>query len=266
VGLQYLEELKYPKALELFEKALKEQLKVHGPAHEDTARIYNSLASLHYDMAYYDEAEECCRHAIVASGDDSEKNGESYGTFCNNLGLVYLMKGNFTEALKLFQKALVIYEKILGGEHPHKAATYNNIAGVYKNQGNYDEAFAWYMKALAICEKVPGGDHPDTAVTYNNIASVYSEQGNHDEAFAEHKKALVIREKILGREHPDTATTYNNIAAVYHALGKYDEAMLWYGKAQMIWGKVWRFDHPHNVILRENIAECERRRAEETVR
>ena len=43
-------------------------------------------------------------------------------------------KGEYAEALEYYNKALVIYENVLGVEHPDTAATYNNIATLYIDQ------------------------------------------------------------------------------------------------------------------------------------
>ena len=173
MGLQYLEQLNYPKALEWFEKALDEQLELHGPAHVDTARIYDILAFVYYETDQYDKAIEFYTHAISALGDDSRKSSEVYATFCYNIAAVYLKQADNDKGLVWLQKALAIYENVLGREHPRTVAMYLDIAIIYYNQGNYGQSLRWFLKAKEIREETLGKEHPDTKIVRNNIAYIH---------------------------------------------------------------------------------------------
>ncbi len=60
----------------------------------------------------------------------------------------------------LYRRALEIYEKSLGKDHPDVAKSLNNLALLYYAQGKYDEAEPMYRRALEIYEKSLGKDHP----------------------------------------------------------------------------------------------------------
>jgi len=172
----------------------------------------------------------------------------------HNMGRIDNAQANYAQALEWYEKALPIFEKVPGKEHPATAGTYNNIALVYQNQGEYDKALVWYQKALPIYEKELGKEHPFTATTYNNMANVYYQQGDYGKALEWHEKALAIKEKVLGKEHPDTAATYNNMAAVYRAQGEYEKALEWYQKDLAISEKVLGKEHPDTAVTYNNIA------------
>ena len=53
----------------------------------------------------------------------------------------------------LYKRALAIYEKALGPDHPSVAESLNSLAGFYHAQGSYAEAETLYRRALAIFEK-----------------------------------------------------------------------------------------------------------------
>jgi tetratricopeptide (TPR) repeat protein len=57
----------------------------------------------------------------------------------NNLALVYRDQGKYTEAAGLFERALTIREKALGGSPPVVGQSLNNLAFVYWTQGKYRE-------------------------------------------------------------------------------------------------------------------------------
>ncbi len=120
------------------------------------------------------------------------------GLFFNNLAYLYNDLGNYEEALKFYNMALDIREKILGKDHPDTATIYNNIAIVYKDLGNYEEALKFYNMSLDIREKILGKDHPSTAVTHENLAELYRDMGNQKESQKHADMADEIRKKLRG--------------------------------------------------------------------
>jgi tetratricopeptide (TPR) repeat protein len=74
--------------------------------------------------------------------------------------------------LPLYQRALTIYEKALGPEHPETARTLENLAIFYNRQGKYEEALPLYQRSLVIREKVFGLDHPFTKRTRENYTNL----------------------------------------------------------------------------------------------
>src|SRR5262249_10548423 len=77
----------------------------------------------------------------------------------------------------LFEKALAIWRKALGEQHPHTATGYNNLAQNLDAQGKHAEAEPLYEKALAIHRQVLGEEYPDTATSYNNLGYNLDAQG-----------------------------------------------------------------------------------------
>ncbi|MBA2287432.1 MAG: tetratricopeptide repeat protein [Ktedonobacteraceae bacterium] len=47
-------------------------------------------------------------------------------TSLNNLALLYSNQGNYEEALPLYQRALAIYKKVLGPDHPNTILVQNS--------------------------------------------------------------------------------------------------------------------------------------------
>jgi tetratricopeptide (TPR) repeat protein len=57
------------------------------------------------------------------------------GFSLNNLALVYMRQGRFTEAEPVFRRSLAIFEKALGAEHPNVGKALGNLAALYQSQG-----------------------------------------------------------------------------------------------------------------------------------
>ena len=79
----------------------------------------------------------------------------------NNLAALCQSKGNFTEAGRLYERALAIKEKLLGSQHPDVAVTLNNLAVLYKSLGKYAEAEPLYLRSLLILRQTLGNAHPN---------------------------------------------------------------------------------------------------------
>jgi tetratricopeptide (TPR) repeat protein len=147
------------------------------------------------------------------------------GAALNDLGVLYLEKGDFGRAEPLHQRALSIYEKAFGPEHPAVALSLNNLAGLYHQKGDNSRVEALYQRALSIYEKAFGSEHAAVATCVDNLAELYQAQGDFERAEPLRKRALSMREKTLGPEHPDVALSLNNLAALYAAQGRRAEAV-----------------------------------------
>ena len=113
-------------------------------------------------------------------------------------------KAEYDKALEYLQKALVIYLKELGPDHPRVATSYNGIGLVYNNKGEYDKALEYYQKALAISLKKLGVDHLKVANSYHNTALVYKAKNDLPKVREYWGKARAILLKRLGPNHPNT--------------------------------------------------------------
>ncbi|MGH6847493.1 MAG: tetratricopeptide repeat protein, partial [Methylocella sp.] len=67
--------------------------------------------------------------------------------YLNAAGKIDYVVGRYSEAEPLFQRALAIWEKALGPEHPDVATSLNNLALLYDAQGQYVQAEPLYRRA-----------------------------------------------------------------------------------------------------------------------
>lgn len=130
-----------------------------------------------------------------------------------------------SEAEPLFQRALAIYQKAAGPEHPAVATVLNNIGQIYRDLNRDADAEAPIKRSLAIREKALGPDHPDVARSLNNLAGLYEHQQRYADAEPLYRRALAIRERALGPDHPDVATSTSNLAYLLHLSGRTADAL-----------------------------------------
>jgi tetratricopeptide (TPR) repeat protein len=163
-------------------------------------------------------------------------------------------RGRYTDAKPLCERALAIFEKALGPEHPDVASGLNELAVLYKTQGQYTKAERLYGRALAIWEKALGPEHPYVANGLINLAELYRAQGQYAKAEPLYGRALAISEKALGPEDPNVAASLNTLADLYRAQGQYAKAEPLYQRALAIWEKALGLEHPYVATSLNNLA------------
>jgi len=149
-------------------------------------------------------------------------------TCLSNIGSIHYLQGNFPKALEQYEEALQIDEQL--GNLNGKATDLNNIATIHYIEGNYPKALKRYEEALQISEQL--GVLSRKATYLNNIGEVYRTQGNYPEALKRYEEALQIDEKLGNLS--GKAARLNNIGEVYRAQGEYPKALEMYEKALQI--------------------------------
>src|SRR5437762_2991916 len=81
----------------------------------------------------------------------------------NDLASLYKALGRYADADPLSRRALAVYEKAFGQDHPQVATSLNNMAEIYRAQGNYVEAEPLYKRSLDIIERKLGKENPNCA-------------------------------------------------------------------------------------------------------
>lgn len=154
-------------------------------------------------------------------------------------------RGAYSSAGLLLKRALAIYEKTLGPDHPDVARSTNSLAGVYYVQGHYEEAERLYRRALEAREKTLGPDHPDVSESLNDLGLLYRSRGRYGEAQSLLARALVISERALGPDHPHVAVCLDNLGIVHRDQGHLNETETLNARAVTILEKALGPHHPH---------------------
>lgn len=88
------------------------------------------------------------------------------------LGDLLQRQGDLAGARQYYERALAVFEKVLGGDHPDTAATMNSPGEILISQGTSERARSYLKHALAIFEARLGPDHPDTKLVRKNLRSL----------------------------------------------------------------------------------------------
>ena len=140
---------------------------------QDRYRLFELRVALSDRLRSEGRWEEGYLHAeraytMAQSWHDSRREAQALNAMGNTLS----QGAHFSRAKDAFVKALAIYERVLGPDHPDTARCLAKLALVYNAQGRYADAEPLFQRALAIYERVLGPDHPDTATSLDNLAGV----------------------------------------------------------------------------------------------
>ncbi len=137
----------------------------------------------------------------------------------NNIGTLYFNMGDMSTSLNFFHQALIGRHEI--EDLQGEAATLNNIGMVYRLTENLDAALNFYQQALTVARAI--SDLNIEAAVLNNIGSVYQAREDLAPALDFYYQALPIITAIGDRVIE--AALYGNIASIYKQQGKLDEAI-----------------------------------------
>jgi tetratricopeptide (TPR) repeat protein len=133
--------------------------------------------------SYWRDSETLFTHtlAVTSNNDVAE----------NNLGIVFLRKGNLDEAISLLQAAVDL--------RPENSPAHENLAKALLQKGQVADALVHYRKLLEL--------QPDNIEVHNIVGTVLIQQGRIREGVEEWQKVLVIQ--------PDNGNAMSNLAWVF---------------------------------------------------
>ncbi len=177
-------------------------------------------------MAANNEAEKI---AIQCCG----KQSALYGKCCQNLGRIFCVKGEFSEAENWLLKAKGIYENVFDSLTVDYGIVLNNLADTERQLGKYEAAEIYFQQAFDVWKQVADVDRQYYAMNTFNYATLQKELGNFDIA-----ASLVLEAKGIwtqtknGKETVYTILSLNNLGAIYYSKGDYENAERYYLEAK----------------------------------
>lgn len=242
-GMEYYESRDYDRAEEYLAKALESD--------PDKVEYKQNYAMVLIQQGKQDEAIETLTATISDKNSSTAKKQNKYAY--RGIGMAYIQKQDFAQAIEYFDKALaidaepdwntdIIYYKanaaLLGGDTDEALALYTELteqnsenylvyqarANVYRDKGDYASALADYNSALLYCD---GGFE-----LYIGLAACYMETGHQDEA----QEALFLA-SLLDIE-TDEDKYY--LGVIHYYEGEYESA-----KAEMEYALANGFDEAY---------------------
>ena len=152
---------------------------------------------------------------VAAQSNYKEGNAKSL----KGKAISYDLQGNANEAIKVYLKALEIYEEL--NDTIGVAKLKNNIGIAYKNLSDFNSARKFYNESIKLKQSV--NDIRGVAYGYNNIGELYKAENTYEEALRYFKKANTILDSI--HDVQGVSGTLSNLADVYFDQKKYSLAI-----------------------------------------
>ena len=168
-----------------------------------------------------------------------------------NLGTVYHNRGNYSEALQSYKRALDRATRSLGENHEMTSVTYRKLGVTQNNMHDYSAALQSHQRALDIRLKLSGEDHESTADSYWKLGVTQYNMHDYSAALQSHQRALDIRLKLFGEDHESTADSYRELGVTQYNMEDYSAALQSHQHALTIRLKLFGEDH-------ESTADCYR--------
>jgi len=190
-------------------------------SHEISWDFYMKLADGLVQLDRREEAMEYLSRAVTeafALGSCDPRLANSL----NALGVLHSRAGNEGKAQRLFRRAIGIYSKSLGPEHPETLGARYNLASACKLRGDYEAAAAEGERALADAERTYGPNHIEIALLLDLLGEVYIALNRRAAALFALERALAIKENT-GASGWELAVTLGKLGEFYLSEGKYGE-------------------------------------------
>ena len=129
-----------------------------------------------------------------------------------NLGMDVVAQGNVDEARTNYDRALAIYRKVYGTNHPMVATALRQRAQL---EMQTDAAVSDLEEALRITVAAVGPDKPEVGIIRGNLAGAYAGVKRFHEAVAQYQQAIAIQDKTLGVDHPFTGVALAGLGQAY---------------------------------------------------
>lgn len=231
-GSLYQNQGRYDLALEELQKAINALEQDNRSGSLESAEALSSLGQVYRITGKFVQADEQLQMALTIRMEKLPGTHELIAASYNDLGLVYTQL-DVNKAFDYYEKALAIYQKLHGNDHPKIAIANTNLGYVYYKEKLYGDAIVYYETALKIWEKIYTQPHPNKAIVLMNLGQTYSSMGNRKVALEFYEKARSMYVASQGSKHPDVAYIYNLLGNEKIAQAKFDEALVDYQKAIM---------------------------------
>src|SRR5438874_5398378 len=186
-----------------------------------------TIAVLSYGAAvqtsFWKNSERLWDHTLSVTSDNDFAH--------NNLGFLYLQRGELDKAISHFETALKIRSSNSQTRYNlGTALVHVNLANALARDGRPEEAIVHYEEAVRL--------RPDYGNTYYNFGSVLFQHGRIDDAIAQWQKALAIQ--------PNDAGAHTSLGNAFLQKGWPEKAIVHYQKAVQI--------DPREANARNNMA------------
>jgi len=193
------------------------------PALDAASRLGNIGFALRF-LGRTEEAEPIIRASIDAGAAAGAAGDAGRATSLNNLAGMLSQRGEFAEAIALYDESLAVIKRIYGEDHMNVVVISGNISALAIREGDFEQAALHLTTVVADLAERVGDSHPRTLTQLNNFGYALHECGRHEEAEAVYRRAIAGSIERYGRDHPEYRGTFRNYAYLLRDTRQHAEA------------------------------------------
>jgi len=146
----------------------------------------------------------------------------------NNVAVSKMRRGDFDEAVAIFQEAIEASERVYGEVHQRIAVPMENLANVHYQQGDYDRSLAMLQEVAAMRDAALGEGSLAGARTRVNMSSVALRMEDYRRALELIDDVRPVFKSQIGETSLEYATLVRGRAKALEGLGDLDGALIEY--------------------------------------
>jgi signal transduction histidine kinase len=218
IGIYYLNQSEYPKALDYFLKALRIAEQIEN--NQLIAKCLMNLGVVYYDYEEYNLALANFNKALAIA--EKIKDKQSISGILTNKANVQTDMGDYKSALENYQKAVKINAELQ--DKQGISIAWSNIGNIYFYQKNYKAAEDYYKKCLKLKEE--SNDKQGMVILLNNIGNLYINIADYNKAIEYCKKSIEMAEEIDSKDDIQRASF--NLSTIYKRKKDFKTALAYY--------------------------------------
>jgi tetratricopeptide (TPR) repeat protein len=199
------------------------------------ANSQQNIGMIYFEQQQYDIALQY--YLLSLHSQELLGNTIRAGDILHDMGLIYEIKGDLSQAGVKYQQALNSFEqtpKVWQTEaQVGMARTYEKMGTLQEKQAKYLAALESYQKALMRWQQV--GYESEVTAQWLKIGSAYHGLGDHPKALEAYQEALTIYQE--DEEITEQAKLLTRIGLIHHSEEGYEEALSSYQQALLLWAQ-----------------------------
>ena len=152
--------------------------------------------------------------------------------FSNKAGQMFINLDDYKSALQHYQKSYDLSAQLQDTER--MSVCQNNIGKVYFCLEDYEKSLEYFLNSFQIREQTD--DTKSIANSLNNIGAIYHKINNTDKALEVFSRAMKMHEEL--NNEAGIAISLNNMGTIYNKSGKFEKAIEYHQKSLKIRKKI----------------------------
>ncbi|MDP6852625.1 MAG: CHAT domain-containing protein [Candidatus Marinimicrobia bacterium] len=245
----------YHKSAEYFKLALHHHLLSKSDKKPLTAKLYNNIGTIYNLIGELDSAIIYLEHALALKTEIYQKEDKNLSSTYNNLGILYVNRGYYSDAIKTLKLAL--NTEGIEENTTNLIKIYHNLGMASQKQGDLDLAESYLLKELNLFNEFENVNYTDLALNYNSLGNIYNRMGKFNTGLVQYNTSLSLLEEHDAENFVDMAMVLNNIGNTHINLEEFINAETAFSNSLLCYEKL-NYRNPLKGLLFSNFGKMYR--------